>query len=478
MAEVAPLTTGYAHARKAAEEIQHDQWAEAAEEHQHAAVDFARAAKTTTDNETPKALRTLRLIEQEHHKLAQIIRSRGAVPVHEPATDRPAVVEQSQAHPVPRSTSAKSATTQPSPTSALAGTRIGSQARDASPSLAREIASRRGIPQPSRTHPSAAAQARARQLSPESPRATRPSRGSRIPSSIVDSQASLALANQAKPIEEDDGFVKFYSSLREGTMSKLSSALAFAGLPLTADDIKPEKKQTVTARSEPDARKYISEAALTALDEDRRQRGQLGHGFNPAESFYVVPPTGMMTSFAEITRRRLQDDDKDHFVDAREGPVPTSPRTNSSGSQAGTGRMSFGKNRTHEELELENSTLKLTLEQLASRLANFEAHAQDASMMALEQSMVLSRAPHPAPAEPNRALERRLKELEKQAAKDAEEKLELKEQTAKQEKELKKWNSRFDKLHQSAVTKQKARGLAKKVEDEAEGIAAPASSAD
>ncbi|KAK6412943.1 hypothetical protein LTR81_013053 [Elasticomyces elasticus] len=475
MAEVAPLTTGYAHARKAAEEIQHDQWAEAAEEHQHAAVDFARAAKTTTDNE---ALRTLRLIEQEHHKLAQIIRSRGAVPVHEPATDRPAVVEQSQAHPVPRSTSAKSATTQPSPTSALAGTRIGSQARDASPSLAREIASRRGIPQPSRTHPSAAAQARARQLSPESPRATRPSRGSRIPSSIVDSQASLALANQAKPIEEDDGFVKFYSSLREGTMSKLSSALAFAGLPLTADDIKPEKKQTVTARSEPDARKYISEAALTALDEDRRQRGQLGHGFNPAESFYVVPPTGMMTSFAEITRRRLQDDDKDHFVDAREGPVPTSPRTNSSGSQAGTGRMSFGKNRTHEELELENSTLKLTLEQLASRLANFEAHAQDASMMALEQSMVLSRAPHPAPAEPNRALERRLKELEKQAAKDAEEKLELKEQTAKQEKELKKWNSRFDKLHQSAVTKQKARGLAKKVEDEAEGIAAPASSAD
>ncbi|KAK4963038.1 hypothetical protein LTR10_000665 [Elasticomyces elasticus] len=475
MAEVAPLITAHAHARKAAEEIQHAQWAEAAEEHQHAAVDLARAAKTTTDNE---ALRTLRLIEQEHHKLAQIIRSRGAVPVHEAASDRPAVAEQSQSHPVPRSTSTKSAATQLSPTSALAGTRIGNQARDASPSLAREIASRRGIPQPSRTHPSAAAQARARQLSPESPRATRPSRGSRIPSSIVDSQASLALTNQAKPVEEDDGFVKFYSSLREGTMSKLSSALAFAGLPLTADDIKPEKKQTVTARSEPDARKYISEAALAALDEDRRQRGQLGHGFNPAESFYVVPPTGMMTSFAEITRRRLQDDDKDDFVDAREGPVPTSPRTNSSGSQAGTGRISFGKDRTHEELELENSTLKLTLEQLASRLANFEAHAQDASMMALEQSMVLSRAPHPAPAEPNRALERRLKELEKQAAKDAEEKLELKEQTAKQEKELKKWNSRFDKLHQSAVTKQKARGLAKKVEDEAGGIAAPAASAD
>ena len=45
----------HAHARKAAEETQHANWAEAADEYQHAASDFSRAARDTTDSEVSEA---------------------------------------------------------------------------------------------------------------------------------------------------------------------------------------------------------------------------------------------------------------------------------------------------------------------------------------------------------------------------------------------------------------------------------------
>ncbi|TKA28074.1 hypothetical protein B0A54_16046 [Friedmanniomyces endolithicus] len=305
---------------------------------------------------------------------------------------------------------------------------------------------------------------------------------SKIPPSIVDTQANLTQPKPPNATEEEDGFGKFYSSFREGTMSKLSSALAFAGLPLTADDIKPERKQTATVRNDHDVRGYISEAALRALEEDRRQRGKPTYGFGPAESFYVVPPTGMMTSFADIARRRGLEDDEDDFVDAREGPGPTSLRGSSSGSHAGSnggggGRISFGKTRTQEELELENSTLKLTLEQLASRLANFEAHAQDASMMALTQSMVSLRAPAPTstptPTPKNTlavdekgdgdgALEKQLRQLREQVARDAEEKRKMQTHAERQARELRKWDVRYERLMSSALAKQQAKDLARK----------------
>ncbi|KAK0254498.1 hypothetical protein LTS09_010619 [Friedmanniomyces endolithicus] len=481
MAEVAPLTTAHAHSRKAAEETQHVRWTAAAEEHQYAASDFARAARGTGDHE---AFRILKQLEEQHQKLARLMRHQVTPEIHESVVEHPTIVESPSSQPIsPPST--KPATKHKSPTSALAAARTDNQARASSPSLAREIASRRGIPQSGRSQPSPAAQARTRQLSPESPRSTRSSRTPKIPPSIVDTQASLAQPKPTNATEEEDSFGKFYSSFREGTMSKLSSALAFAGLPLTADDIKPERKQTASVRNDHDVRGYISEAALRALEEDRRQRGKPTYGFGPAESFYVVPPTGMMTSFADIARRRGLEDDEEDFVDAREAPGPTSPRGSSSGSHAGSsgggGRISFGKTRTQEELELENSTLKLTLEQLASRLANFEAHAQDASMMALTQSMVSLRAPAPstapAPApksttiavgeedkgdDDGAALEKQVRELRVQVARDSEEKRRMQTHAERQAKELRKWDVRYERLMSSALAKQQARDLARK----------------
>lgn len=367
----------------------------------------------------------------------------------------------------PQKTSSQSSRTK-STTGALAATRFGSQARDSSPSLARDIASRRGIPQP-RNPPSAAAQARARQLSPESHRRSRAGPPPpKIPPSIVDSQ-NLSAAYRAKKQEDDAAFASFYSNLTTGTMSKLSSVLAYAGLPLTAEDVQAEQKKqklnkkTVSASNDPDVKKIFSKAALNAIEDEHRQRGMQGHAFGPAESFYVVQKGGGTYSYADIAKAQQQqlggidEDDEDSFVDAREAQAPPSPRHSRHSSQAG--RNSFGKNATHEELELQNATLKATLEKLATRLSNFEAHAQDASMAALTQSMASistqgggqqGEAPDPAVAE-------RLKQLEMQLEQQTEERTRLQNLAAKQEKTLKQYKSKWDDIKKSAREKERAK---------------------
>lgn len=314
-------------------------------------------------------------------------------------------------------TSSSSTATKPT-TSALAAARIGRAPRDSSPALAKEIASRRGIPSTGNNQPSPSAQARARQLSPESQgrsKSSTTSAGARpkVPPSIVDSQAELVPAKAKKKAEDDDGFAKFYSSITTGTMSKLSSAMAFAGMPLTQQesssaptDQSSSNKRTVSASNEPDVTKIFSKASLDAVEaEHRRKRGAPGHVFGPAESFYVVQTGGGTYSYADIAKAQQQhnlteigeEGDEDAFVDAQEMPQP-SPRYSRSSSATTTAakdpqrlgpqrRGTFGKGQTAEELELENATLKQTLEHLAGRLANFEAHAQDASMAALTQSM-------------------------------------------------------------------------------------------
>lgn len=283
--------------------------------------------------------------------------------------------------------------------SVKATSRVGSQLRESSPSLARDIATRRGIPPAGRVLPSAAAQARStRQLSPEARRSRRTDQSAtlpKIPQSIMDSQANLREARKAKKAEDDEGFAKFYSNITTGTMSKLSSALAYAGLPLTADDIKTEppstsQKRTVSASNDPDVKKYISKAALDAVEYQHRKRGTFGHGFGPSESFYVVQTGGGTYSYADITKNHqaplsaMDEDDEESFVDAREIPVPGSPKRSRTAQPR---RGTFGKTQTQEELELENRTLKNTIDFLSGRLSNFEAHAQDAAMASMTQSM-------------------------------------------------------------------------------------------
>ena len=412
----------------------------------------------------------MRLLEEQHQKLARIIRSHNDAPSTETGEANIIARKDVDASRQATVTPERSGNGRAKPTtSALAAARMGSQARDSSPSLAREIASRRGIPQTGKTHPSPAAQARARQLSPESQRRSRPSSSSNIPPSVVDSQASLAEARRIKKAQDDEGFAKFYSQITAGTMSKLSAALAFAGLPLTADDVKPDvasKTGTVRASHEPDVKKIFSKAALNAVEEEHRQRGTLGPGFGPAESFYVVPPFAHTKAYSHVVRGgrsdALGEDDEDAFVDAREAQGPPSPKH--SRNPSATQRTAFGKGRTAEELELENSTLKQTLEGLANRLADFEAHAQDASMAALTQSMMSTRPPpgrstrrKDSDASGSQAMAERLRLLERQVEKDAEDRQRFEAEAKQQQKKLRVYEEKYKMLRGNARKKMEAK---------------------
>lgn len=395
-------------------------------------------------------------MEAQHRKLAQIIHTKDDVPVAEPAYEQQQPVnETSDAGAQPRNADGK----QPQPSKILAQVqatpRVKSAIRESSPSLARDIAVRRGIPQPGQ--PLAAVQARTRQLSPESARRAKTTPGSRIPSSIMDSQT---LSPPAEPARAggDDGFTAFYNNLTTGTMSKLTSVLAYAGLPLSAEEPEPPVKpsrRTVKAHTDPDVKKIYSKAALKAIEDDHKKRGLQGQAFGPAESFYVVQTGGGTLSYADIAKAQTQSspiggDDEESFVDAHEAQ-PSSPRQSRSSEKPQ--RVGFGKTRTAEELELENTTLKQTLEQLASRLANFEAHAQDASMAALTQSMVSLRQPGAI----DTGTQDRIKQLEQRVEQQAEQHEKLEELARKQEKKIRAYHSKWEEIKKNAREKEKSK---------------------
>jgi hypothetical protein len=452
-------------------------WDEAAEEHRSAAADFSRAAKTAGDSE---ALRVLLLLEAQHEKLARLIRSQNTAQLNEAIAESapPSAVEDKHfaddaAATITTTSNESTPPKKTSTTSAIAAARLNARTRDESPSLARDIASRRGIRPPGQQQ-SPSALARSRQLSPESQRRAK-TVAPRIPPSIMESSGSLP-SKKSRSKTEDEGFANFYSNLTTGTMSKLSSVLAYAGLPLTPEEAQkvetpsPEKirkdrsSRTVSAANEPDVKKYFSKAALTAIEDEHRQRGAHGQVFGPAESFYVVQKGGGTYSYADIARnQQLQNaglEDEDLFVDAQEGlPSPRHGRFPSSESS----RAAFGKSRTAEELELENTTLKTTLEQLAARLANFEAHAQDASFAALSHSMAsLPSAPHTHHAAPDSGQSlhdalNRVRALEGQISSQTEQHEKLEARALNQEKKLRMYHTKWEDVKKSAREKEKAK---------------------
>lgn len=463
----------HAHARNAARETDSVHWDEAAEAHRSAAADFSRAAKSAGDGE---ALRVLRLLEAQHEKLARIIKSQNSAQLQEAIAETPSIPPETDK---PSNDDAKvsdttTSTETPSPkktttTSAITAARLNARPRESSPSLARDIASRRGIPPHGQASPTLT---RSRQLSPESQRRAKTTVAPRIPPSIMESSGSLP-SKQPRSKVEDEGFTNFYNNLTTGTVSKLSSVLAYAGLPLTTQEIQiappvPEKPQkeksshTVNATAEPDVKKYFSKAALAAIEDEHRQRGSHGQVFGPAENFYVVQKGGGTYSYADIARNQQLHAaaGKEEFVDAQEDGMG-SPRHS---------RAAFGKSRTAEELELENTTLKTTLEQLASRLSNFEAHAQEASFAALTHSMAsLHSGPQPhsiAPkavassAQPSQELQEALEKvriLESQMSTQAAQHEKLEALAQKQEKKIRMYHSKWEDVKKSAREKEKAK---------------------
>lgn len=215
------------------------------------------------------------------------------------------------------------------------------------------------------------------------------------------------------PSAVEEGFQR-WSSTFGSLLSKISAPLAFAGLPLTAEEASPEKgaptKQKRPAHStsvrdygDPDLTKIFSKSALSTL---RHQN----HG---GDSFYVVPTAGgtvsysSILSYADKEKRRLAashhsagrnslEDDNDAFVDARESFGPQSPvLSRTSGNRRA--RSAKEMEVIVEELSTQNKSLKECIDQLTRRLHSFEMAAQS-SGMAMQESIRFQRSMSPAAA--------------------------------------------------------------------------------
>lgn len=226
----------------------------------------------------------------------------------------------------------------------------------------------------------------------------RQSRGERDEVSMADSAREHARDAQATLAEE--GFAKFYSAF-ESLKSKLSAPLAFAGLPLISEEETPSSSETPTlpvpasrgtgrrtsTAQEPDLTKYFSRAAIKASLTTSQAAVN--------DSFYVVPTSGGSISYAQMVGythgqdkdspqtagdgEGEDDEGEEDFVDAREHPL--TPQNQSFGG-VGSRTPSAGKStllrkasttagaggKSAEELLLENSHLKVTLDAAATAL--------------------------------------------------------------------------------------------------------------
>jgi len=413
----------------------------------------------------------LKLLEDHHRRLADVIKTRNTFAtqlsnVGDPLLDKVEVPGQASSHATTTtsSTTVVDPATHPARPSTSAFSKMQQQRRDSSPALAKDMASRRGIPQPHQrkiTPPIADGKPAG---SHDTPEASKKKPGSKHREIVEAPSASQADLKNTTPAEE--GFSRFYSNLTSGPFSKISSMLAFAALPLTEPPSQPSsptssrsEKSSATAHAEPDFKALISPAAMKALEEHQRRRGHGGQTFGPGESFYVVPTSGGTVSYANIARaeqryaRRQQghldnitEEDND-FIDARE----TQHLRNTASAAASHGRAGSLTLPNHraEELELENETLKQVLDKLSHRLQAFERSAQDASMAALTQSMASVRTDGGGRAdEAGMSDKERVMEVELQKAAKEKEIAKLKSQNQK-------YKDYLEKLRMSARQKTK-----------------------
>ncbi|KAJ5241408.1 uncharacterized protein N7469_002999 [Penicillium citrinum] len=445
--ETAPLSLAHTHARNAVLETRKSNPVAASEEHDLAAGEFASALQSSSDHEycvaTCQALRTLKLLESHHKKLAEILRFQHEN--HTTANTLPSSSNITSYNQTTQPVATESAHTKPTNQDAQAQpSRPPRLASRESSSIASNLASARGIPsQVRRSSPASPTlsshQAGAKMTEGpssvktgesrlrEAPKKNRQSRASAsrqpwsppLPSTseigshqVVPRNTGESSQSSPKTGVTDEPFQRFYSTF-EGLVSRISAPLAFAGLPLASED--PAKTGPANRKSPAEAKidrhhaTHDRKSSLQNLDVSRLfSRAALrsiqdtpgaGTG-NAAESFYVVPTTGGTMSYAGIltraekeARRNSLDDGEDDFVDARE--VPSSPemlqsankKSSTDHAREARGKFNALQNpKTLEELQMENQALKQLSDTLSKRLHMWEVNAQSSSM-ALHQSL-------------------------------------------------------------------------------------------
>ncbi|KAL9101248.1 MAG: hypothetical protein Q9163_003481 [Psora crenata] len=399
----------------------------AIDEHHQAAGHFAKAARDTTNSE---AFRTLKLLEQHHEKLIQIIKFQNAHPIPQTSESLSDTKVSALVTPAPPSSSVPpqdAPAPRPQSHSLPAAHR---PQRDVGSSIASNLASARGIPSNRQRRSGQTSSPLLNQQNAEG-KILSPPRRSRLASTPAKTtretsisekaiQQSLPNTNSASgsspslkegdpnptpSVKTDESFNRFYTTF-ESLFSKLSAPLAFAGLPLNPDSETntttnqtsaptqptPSKrpKPLTRATASPEYSRLFSPAALRAI---REEPGNTNLG--AAESFYVVPTTGGTMPYASVLARHGTgeayaavsrdstglSEETDEFVDARETPGPPSPVM----ARGKIGAVTVG-GKTMEELQLENEGLRSLVDELSRRLWQFEISSQ-MSTAGLHQSI-------------------------------------------------------------------------------------------
>ncbi|KAI1180762.1 hypothetical protein F4777DRAFT_261890 [Nemania sp. FL0916] len=453
--EASPLIKAHDHAKAASTATHTSDTTVAINEHARAAGEFANAAKDTTSVE---ALRTLRLLEQHHRRLSELLQAPLQPPSSQASTESDIQEdEKGESHSTsePETAPAKPVnekSTAPKPT-LLKQPRY--PARDLGASIASNLASARGIRSKYRSQPlspsvsntevpgnlegvvkTSASRSKMQDMLDNSDKTGVVASADRTARSIEESPSKGI--PDASSMSSDEGFSRFYSAFGS-IINKISAPLAFAGLPLISEDQLEEQnpplppaelsnqkrirvRHAASTSTEPDIQKLYSRAALRAVARE---------GQSTNDSFYVVPTSGHTASYASILsfadkeKRRLEasahttmnnlpeDADEDDFVDARESQI----------SHPSSLKRKTGKSSTDnivEELCLENKSLKDMIDMLSKRLHAFESMSQNSGMR-LAESMRLMRpgSPLSLPSKPgasDAALAREIRELKEQNA--------------------------------------------------------------
>lgn len=275
-------------------------------------------------------------------------------------------------------------------------------------SLATNLASARGIPQSqtpiaSRINSVSEASRRRRSrptplLSPTSENAPSSSKPTTSPLNLIPpDQPSEPSPKQGPPQEEP--FSKFYSGLntlitRIG--SPFAASLAFTSLPVGEE---AEDNEVHGADLLPQG---------WTQGRGRGRNLNLDGDIAVNESFYVVPTSGGTMSYAGVVRRENSSDGPSGDADLRRsvrrsksysgqglgtGPTPSGP-SSQPGSPAVDPEMAqfTGHSKTHEELQLENVTLRRTVEHLSRRMQAYQRNNRESENMLKSSILGMSKA--------------------------------------------------------------------------------------
>lgn len=492
-------------------------------EHTLAAGEFAKAAEQTTSIE---ALRTLDLLQEHHQRLADLLKlplSRQAQPAEgeeKQASDSTAGTDTEDARAKSEQSGPSADSTKSTAPPSLAQKKRYSAGRPTTSSIATSLASARGIRSQNRSHPvppSFTSDQAPGNLEVMSPR----KEGSQLkmqnvldqngrPGWVPPTAGSPRTDTHKKKEQEtmqtttsEDGYSRFYNTF--GTLiNRLSAPLAFAGLPLIAEEPtatnteQPSEPPTATEKTTPSSTSSrrnkhkvpppptpssIAEPDLSKIYSRATMRAISAGGGNPSESFYVVPTSGHTMSYANILsyadkeKRRLEaslhsgggggggdmsliEEDEEDFVDARESPsAPASPVMKRRPGGSRSRQAHAPPSKTAEELALENQSLRDMLDKLSRRLHAFEASAQNSSL-ALAESMRLMRPGSPLQpiggGEDAAALRAKNRELENQVASTMQRMEELEREHQKMERTIFKYRDKWEQLKAGAKARREA----------------------